>query len=245
MIFSTHALRCFTVFAENGMVFCWDPRRLGFVLMSNFYGFDPMGFITMVHHQLRENMNEYVFAFPTTEESLKISQCFVWMDAVAWKFIPFILSFYGGQLRPLRCTLHEFWSAMCVGVPKKRRCAVLRKKGDHGVVEALQLRFLGWKGGGCEDELWLIFVPTWTAQIPVEIFLIQSSWVFSNQPSDPNPHEYSQNLAGQISLPTSSNPGEFPQNGGGLVRGIHPHPEKARNFSASGNSLENFAQMLG
>ena len=133
MIFSTHALRCFTGFAENGMVFCWDPRRLGFVLMSNFYGFDlmgfitmavttsegrrclghffllhltckskkikwiqcfccmfkvmfafsTMGFITMVHHQLRENMKEYVLSFPTTEESLKISQCFVWMDAVA------------------------------------------------------------------------------------------------------------------------------------------------------------------
>lgn len=209
------------------------------------FAFSTMGFITMVHHQLRENMKEYVLSFPTTEESLKISQCFVWMGAVAWKFIPFFLCFYGGQLRPLRCTLHEFWSAMCVGVPKKKTLCGFKKKRGPRVVEALQLRFLGWKGGGCEDELWLSFVPTWTAQIPVEILPIQSSWVFSNELIDPNQHEYSPNLAGQISLPTSSNPGEFPQNGGGLVRGIHPHPEKARNFSASGNSLENFAQMLG
>lgn len=198
----------------------------------------------MVHHQLRENMKEYVLSFPTTEESLKISQCFVWMDAVAWKFIPFFLSFYGGLSA---FEMHTAWILVCNVcwcTQKKTLCGFKKKRGPR-VVEALQLRFLGWKGGGCEDELWLSFVPTWTAQIPVEIFLIQSSWVFSNQLSDPNPHEYSQNLAGQISLPTSSNPGEFPQNGGGLVRGIHPHPEKARNFSASGNSLENFAQMLG
>ena len=186
------------LFAENGMVFCWDPRRLGFVLMSIFYrfnlmgfitmavttsegriclghffllhltckskkikwiqcfccmfkvmfafstmGFITMGFITMVHHQLGENMKEYVLSFPTTEESLKISQCLVWMGTVDWKFIPFFLCFYGGQPRPFRCTLHEIWSAMCVGVPKKKTlCGFKKKRGPRVVVKRSSWDFL-------------------------------------------------------------------------------------------------------
>lgn len=138
-----------------------------------------------------------------------------------------------GAFQPLRCTLHEFWSAMCVGVPKKRRCAVLRKKVDHGWWKRSSWDFL-------DERVEVV-------KMSCDWFLcpLGQPWVFSNQLIDPNQHEYSPNLAGQISLPTSSNPGEFPKNGGGLVRGIHPHPEKTRNFSVSGNSLENFAQMLG
>ena len=144
------------------------------------------------------------------------------------KFIPFFLFFWAKALKKIgkeshhifRCTLHEVLFAMCVVVPKKKSLrGYLKKKGSTGgggsAPKMSRLRFFGWNGGGCEDEL---CVSCATGQI----FPIHSSWVFSE--SDPNQNEYSPN--------TNQSPRRFGVNfapkkdGGGLVRGIPHHPRK-------------------